>query len=32
MRLSYAFTESEQKDRLPAARARLTEILGCLAS
>jgi transcription-repair coupling factor (superfamily II helicase) len=30
MRLSYAFTETEQKDRLAAARARLTEILKCV--
>jgi transcription-repair coupling factor (superfamily II helicase) len=32
MRLGYAFTESEQKDRLAATRTRLTEILACAAS
>jgi transcription-repair coupling factor (superfamily II helicase) len=31
MRLSYAFTESERKDRLGAARTRLREIHACLA-
>jgi transcription-repair coupling factor (superfamily II helicase) len=30
MRLSYAFTEAEQKDRMAAARARLREVLKCL--
>jgi transcription-repair coupling factor (superfamily II helicase) len=30
MRLSYAFTEAEQADRMAAARARLGEVLGCL--
>jgi transcription-repair coupling factor (superfamily II helicase) len=29
MRLSYAFTEEERKDRLPAARFRLNEMLAC---
>jgi hypothetical protein len=32
MRLGYAFTETEQKDRLAAARTRLTEILACTAT
>jgi transcription-repair coupling factor (superfamily II helicase) len=31
MRLSYAFTEQEKRDRLSAARFRLQEILGCLS-
>jgi len=31
MRLSYAFTEDERKDRMSAARARLREVAGCLA-
>jgi transcription-repair coupling factor (superfamily II helicase) len=32
MRLSYAFTEDERKDRMGAARVRLREISGCLAT
>jgi transcription-repair coupling factor (superfamily II helicase) len=31
MRLSYAFTETEREDRMAAARARLREILACIA-
>jgi len=31
MRLGYAFTEKEQKERLAAARAKLEEILKCMA-
>jgi transcription-repair coupling factor (superfamily II helicase) len=31
MRLSYAFDDRERQDRLPAARTRLQEVLGCLA-
>ena len=31
MRLSYAFTETERKDRMASARIRLGEILACLA-
>ena len=30
MRLSYAFDDREQKDRLPAARRRLQEVVDCL--
>jgi hypothetical protein len=30
MRLSYAFDDREQKDRLPAARRRLLEVVECL--
>jgi transcription-repair coupling factor (superfamily II helicase) len=30
MRLSYAFDDREKQDRLPAARARLLEVLACL--
>jgi hypothetical protein len=29
MRLSYAFTEAERKDRMSAARARIREVAGC---
>jgi transcription-repair coupling factor (superfamily II helicase) len=32
MRLSYAFTEAEQKDRMAGARLHLGEILRCLAA
>jgi len=32
MRLGYAFTESEQKDRLAATRTRLAEVVDCLAT
>jgi transcription-repair coupling factor (superfamily II helicase) len=31
MRASYAFTEAEREDRMTAARARLREILACVA-
>jgi transcription-repair coupling factor (superfamily II helicase) len=31
MRLSYAFDDREKQDRLPAARARLLDVLGLLA-
>jgi transcription-repair coupling factor (superfamily II helicase) len=30
MRLSYAFDDREKRDRLPAARARILEVLACL--
>ena len=32
MRASYAFTETEREDRMTAARARLREILTCIAA